>query len=150
MLIIGLTTGLTYAILAVGLVLIYKASRFINFAHGQIGAFSALLLAKAVVDWHWNYWLAFGAAVGLSVLIGAAVSYGLVRPLFHAPRLVLMVATIGVAQLLLAVGILWKGVRPNPVQLVIHGYPTPVHWTATIGNQLIHGSQFMILMVVPA
>lgn len=43
---IGLITGLIYALLAIGLVLIYKASRFINFAHGQIGAFSALLLAR--------------------------------------------------------------------------------------------------------
>jgi ABC-type branched-subunit amino acid transport system ATPase component/ABC-type branched-subunit amino acid transport system permease subunit len=146
---IGLITGLIYALLAIGLVLIYKASRFINFAHGQIGAFSALLLAKAVIDWHVPYVIAFVGAVGLAVAIGAAVSYGLVRPLFTKPRLVLMVATIGVAQLLLAVSILWKGLRPNPITLVQHGYPTPIHWTVRIGHQLVRGPQFMILLVVP-
>jgi branched-subunit amino acid ABC-type transport system permease component len=147
---IGLITGLIYALLAIGLVLIYKASRFINFAHGQIGAFSALLLAKAVIDWHVPYVLAFAGAVALAVAIGAAVSYGLVRPLFNAPRLVLMVATIGVAQLLLAVSMLWKGLRPNPITLVQHGYPTPIHWTVRIGHQLVRGPQFMIVLVVPA
>ena len=49
-LILGLTTGLTYALLAAGLVLIYKSSRFINFAHGQLGAFSAMLVAKLAND----------------------------------------------------------------------------------------------------
>jgi len=48
--VIGALTGLTYAILAAGLVLIYRATRVINFAHGEIGAFGATLLAKLVLD----------------------------------------------------------------------------------------------------
>ncbi|HET6793244.1 MAG TPA: branched-chain amino acid ABC transporter permease/ATP-binding protein [Acidimicrobiales bacterium] len=147
---VGLVTGLTYGLLAMGLVLVYKSGRFVNFAHGQIGAFSALLLAKAVIDWHWPYALALVVALALAVAIGVAVAYGLVRPLFNASRLTLMVGTIGVTQLLLAVGILWPGLRPNPSALVLHGYPTPIHWTLAVGRELIRGPQFMILLVVPA
>ena len=43
-LVIGLFTGLTYGLLAVGLVLVYRSSRFVNFAHGSIGAFGASVL----------------------------------------------------------------------------------------------------------
>jgi ABC-type branched-subunit amino acid transport system ATPase component/ABC-type branched-subunit amino acid transport system permease subunit len=147
---IGLVTGLTYGLLAIGLVLIYRSGRFVNFAHGQIGAFSALLLAKAVLDWHWPYLVAFVMAVALSVGIGVAVSYGLVRPLFRASRLTLMVGTIGVTQFLLALDILWPGLRPNPLRLVERGYPTPIHWSLAIGKEVIQGPQFMILLLVPA
>ena len=50
-LVIGLFTGLTYGLLAVGLVLVYRSSRFVNFAHGSVGAFGASMLALFVVDW---------------------------------------------------------------------------------------------------
>ena len=47
---LGLITGMTYGILAVGLVLIYRSNRVINFAHGEIGAFGAALLGR--VDYY--------------------------------------------------------------------------------------------------
>src|SRR5439155_20359452 len=49
--VLGAITGMVYGILAVGLVLVYRSSRIINFAHGQIGAFGAALLGVAVVKW---------------------------------------------------------------------------------------------------
>ena len=48
-LIIGLVTGLTYSILGIGLVLVYKSAKFINFAHGQMGALSALAVAIGTI-----------------------------------------------------------------------------------------------------
>jgi len=53
--VLGAITGMVYGILAVGLVLVYRSSRIINFAHGQIGAFGAALLGVAVVKWHVPY-----------------------------------------------------------------------------------------------
>src|SRR5437016_6320389 len=99
-LVIGALTGLTYAILAAGLVLIYRATRVINFAHGEIGALGATLLAKLVLDEHWNFFLAFALMLALGGAIGALVELTVIRRLFKAPRLILLVATIGVAQLL--------------------------------------------------
>ena len=61
-LILGSINGLTIGLLAVGLVLVYKANRFINLAHAQLGAVSAILLAKLVIDWGVSWYLAFLAA----------------------------------------------------------------------------------------
>ena len=147
-LILGLTTGLTYAILSIGLMLIYKSARFVNFAHGQLGAVSALLVAKAVNDHHVNYWLALVAALAVAAAVAALVELVVVRRLFDGPRLVLMVATIGVAQLLYALSFL-KQLRPDALRLVQQGYPTPIDWSVTIGGQVVGGAQFMILICVP-
>ena len=147
-LILGLTTGLTYAILSIGLMLIYKSARFVNFAHGQLGAVSALLVAKAVNDHHVNYWLALVVALAVAAAVAALVELLVVRRLFDGPRLVLMVATIGVAQLLYALSFL-RQLRPDALRLVQQGYPTPIDWSVTIGGQVVGGAQFMILICVP-
>jgi branched-subunit amino acid ABC-type transport system permease component len=47
---IGLFLGLTYSLLAVGLVLVYRATGVINFAYGEIGALGAVLIAKMTYD----------------------------------------------------------------------------------------------------
>ena len=68
---LGFIEGMTYGILAVGLVLVYRSSRVINFAHGEIGAFGAAVGGVAVVRWHLPYWLAFLFAVATSAAVGA-------------------------------------------------------------------------------
>lgn len=98
-LLLGLVTGLTYAILAAGVVLIYRATKVINFAHGEIGALGAAVLAKLVLDLHWSFVPALLVALATGAAVGAAVELLVVRRLFHAPRLIVLVATIGVSQL---------------------------------------------------
>ena len=61
---LGLFTGLTYGLLAVGLVLVYRSSRFVNFAHGSIGVFGAAVLGRLVVGAGLPYWVAFPARDG--------------------------------------------------------------------------------------
>ena len=56
-LLLGLIIGLTYGLLAVGLVLIYRTNRIINFAHGQIGAFGAAFFGTMVVRWRVESWI---------------------------------------------------------------------------------------------
>src|SRR5438477_10154476 len=88
--VIGLLTGLTYAILATGLVLVYRATRVINFAHGEIGAFGAALLAKLTIDEHWNFFFALAVVLALGGVVGAAVELGVVRRLFTWPRVAVL------------------------------------------------------------
>ncbi|MEY2570174.1 MAG: hypothetical protein QOE63_524, partial [Acidimicrobiaceae bacterium] len=72
-LLLGAFNGTLIGLLAVGLVLVYRSSKFLNLAHGQLGALPALLLAKLVVDRGWPYWpslivcLVIGAATGILV-----------------------------------------------------------------------------------
>ena len=100
--VLGLVAGSTYGILAVGLILIYRTNRIINFAHGQIGAFGAAVLGLSVLEWHVPYWLGFPVAIALSALVGMLVEIGVVRRLRNAPRLMSIIATLGFAQFLAA------------------------------------------------
>jgi len=102
-LVLGVIGGLTIGLLAVGIVLVYKANRFINLGHAQLGALSAVLLAKWILDWGVSWWLAFPAAVALGVATGLVVERWVIRPLRRTSRSTetLMLVTIGVAQLLL-------------------------------------------------
>ena len=97
---LGTIIGLTYGLLAVGLVLIYRTNRIINFAHGQIGAFGSAFFGVAAVKWHIPYWIAFPMALAVSGATGAAAETGVVRRLRNAPRLMSIVATLGVGQFL--------------------------------------------------
>ena len=96
-LVLGLIVGLSYAILALGLVPVYKASRVINLAHGEVGAVAAVALAMLVRDYGAPYWLAFVVALALAAGLGALVELTVVRRLFRAPRMIVLVATLGVA-----------------------------------------------------
>lgn len=98
---LGAIIGMTYGILAVGLVLVYRSNRVINFAHGEIGAFGAAVAGVLVVRAHLPYWVAVLAGVGLSAGVGAGTEVAVVRRLRNAPKLMSLVATLGVAQFLL-------------------------------------------------
>src|SRR3546814_17977234 len=93
--------GLGYAVLAAGLVLVYRSSRIINLAHGQIGAFAAVTLHVVANHWDLPYAASLALAVGVGALIGVVVERLLVRPLARRSGLAVLVATIGVSQVLL-------------------------------------------------
>ena len=97
---LGAITGMIYGILAVGLVLVFRANRIINFAHGDIGAFGGALLGVAVVDWGLPYWMAFVLACAAAAGVGAASEVVIVRRLRSAPVLMSVIATLGLGQFL--------------------------------------------------
>ena len=146
--VLGVITGLTYAILAVGLSLIYKSARFINFAHGNLGAVAAVVFFKLVVDFDVPYWLAFGAALALAAALGGIIELGIIRRLFESPRLVLVVATIAVSQLFLYFS-LQRWLQADQQALVEQGYPEPFQVTITIGSLILNSADVAILLVVP-
>ncbi|HWC36376.1 MAG TPA: ATP-binding cassette domain-containing protein [Mycobacteriales bacterium] len=98
--VLGATTGMTYGLLGVGLVLIYRSNRIINFAHGNIGAFGAAFFAVAAVKWHIPYWVAFLMAIALAALVGVGAEAAAVRRLRNAPPLMSVVVTLGIGQFL--------------------------------------------------
>ncbi len=100
-LLLGTITGITYGLLAVGLVLVFRSNRLINFAHGEIGALGAAVLGVAVVEWDLPYWVAFPGALALSAAVGAGAEIAVVRRLRNVPNLMSIVATLGIAQFLL-------------------------------------------------
>lgn len=112
---LGLATGMAYGLLAVGILLVYRSDRVINFAHGEIGAFGAAFFGIAVVEWHIPYYLALIPAVAISAALGALTELGIIRRLRRAPKLMSLVATLGVAQVLLSLSKVINGAAQNGV-----------------------------------
>lgn len=96
----GAVIGSLYALLGTGLILIYRANRIISFAQAELGAVPAVAGLLMYRVWEINYFLAVGVAVGGALVLGAVVEVVVIRRFRYAPRLILTVATIGVAQLL--------------------------------------------------
>src|SRR2546421_11979830 len=85
-LVLGFVTGLTYGLLAVGIVLIFKANRFINIAHAQLGAVSALLLGRLVLENGWSWWEAFPFVLTVGIVTGLLIERIVIRPLLNRQR----------------------------------------------------------------
>jgi ABC-type branched-subunit amino acid transport system ATPase component/ABC-type branched-subunit amino acid transport system permease subunit len=98
---LGVISGMTYGLLAVGLVLAHRSSKVINFAHGEIGAFGAAVCGLLVVRFGLPYFVALVAGVLVSALAGGLTEAAVVRRMKRAPRIMSLVATLGVAQFLL-------------------------------------------------
>src|ERR1700759_1884604 len=81
----GLFYGLGYGLLALGLVLVYRSNRVLNFAPGQIGVIAAVFLVKLTADFKFNYWFALVLSGGLAAFIGG-LSELVRRRLFPRPR----------------------------------------------------------------
>jgi branched-chain amino acid transport system permease protein len=105
-LVIGTISGAAYGLVAIGLVLIYKSSGVFNFAQGEFG--TVALYALYLFHFHVPYGIAVIGALLVALVMGLVVERLIIRPLFTAPRVILLVATAGVA--LLTIGIeLWFG-----------------------------------------
>src|SRR5437588_12899935 len=96
LLVIGLVRGLIVSLIAMGIVLVYRSSRVINFAVGDLGVPAAALLALMAGKHHWPYWPALLGALLIGTLSGTLVELGVIRRLFRAPRVIVLVAPIGV------------------------------------------------------
>lgn len=99
---VGLVNGATYGLIALGIVLVYRGSRVLNFAQGELGGF-ALFVAWWLVERRDMPWI-IGAAAGILVAMGIAAAFNVlvVRRMGDAPRLSVAVATVGLFLLLVA------------------------------------------------
>ena len=93
--------GCLSALFAVGLVLVYRASRIINFAHPAFGTLATVIFV--ICDRQWGYVPSLLLAIGAAVVLGVVVEVVFIRRFFSAPRLVLTVATLGILGLVAAI-----------------------------------------------
>lgn len=142
----GFIDGLSIGLLALGIVLIYRSNRVINFAVGAMGALSAALLALLVVKYHWNYWPAVLVALVAGGAFAAACEATVITRLFRAPRVILLVATIGIAQLALAAQTALPHIDAN----IDTPYPTAVSGTWHVLGVRVRGAELSVLVAVPA
>ena len=145
----GALFGSATGLLAVGLVLTYRTTRVINFAYGAMGSLGGAVAATLAVgkEWHWAQAALAGILTG--IVVGAVVERFIVRRFANSPRLVLTVATIGLAQLLGGIAIFLPGWLGAPE--VIPKVPTTLSDTTfEIDPVVFTGNDLLLLAVVPA
>ena len=96
----GATIGLLTALIAVGMALIYRANRVLNFSQADLGYIPGLLGVMLVAVSGLNYFLGFFAGLAVAIVGGALVELVIIRRFFRAARLILTVVTLGLTQLL--------------------------------------------------
>jgi len=141
----GIALGCIYALVAFGFVLIYKATKVINFAQGEIMMICAYVCFAGVKTLHLNFVIAFFLAAVFGFILGSLLERLFVRPLIGYPILPIVIATIGISMVLQAiVGLIWgfepQRLDPFPVSpYQIFGITiSPVHlWTIFITSALI-------------
>jgi branched-chain amino acid transport system permease protein len=92
--------GTSSVLYALGIVLVYRSSRIINFAHAGFGALASVMLLLLVRELHWPYLPTLLLCLVGAAVLGAVIEVVLLRRFFGSARLVLTVVTIGVAQAL--------------------------------------------------
>ena len=118
----GLLAGVMYSLVALGFVLIYKASGVFNFAQGAMVFFAALTFVS-LVERGWNFWLAMLVTLAVMVVLGIATEKVVLRPLVNQPPITLFMATIGLTFVLEGLSQLVWGSQPHGLELGIPDLP---------------------------
>ena len=149
---LGLVIGMANALLAMGLVMIYMSNRVINLAHGEFGAFAVAMMLALTRHAHLNYWLALLATLAATGALGAFIERGILRRLFRSPRLIVLIATIGIGQIIIVLRlILPKPSAGNGKDLLAGGagiFPLPFHFTPVEFGRVVIGPAHVLALIV--
>ena len=122
----GIMIGLMYALIALGFVLIYKATDAINFAQGEFVMFAGFIAAGAAEIAGLPFWISAALAIGGMIALGFGLERVVLRPLIGRPVIAVVMATIGLAAVLRGVATMAFGggtraivmpVSDDPIQL---------------------------------
>lgn len=132
----GFVAGVLYALVALGFVLIYKASGVFNFAQGIMVVFAALTLV-GLAEMGMPAWLALAAAVGAMLILAIGIEKLVLRPLVNQPDIILLMATIGLTRFLVGLGEMVFGGEPKVMITDALGIPTGILRIPLFGKMLI-------------
>ena len=137
----GLGIGAVYALVALGFVLIFRATNVVNFAQGEFSMVAAYLMVVFAVDLKWPYGWSFLASLTGMALLGAIFNLGVYYPLRNRTFLPVIIATIGASIFLANTMLALYGPQPQ----VLPG------WFDTPGIQIgpvYLDSQYLVIMGV--
>ncbi|UUZ56891.1 branched-chain amino acid ABC transporter permease [Massilia sp. H-1] len=127
-----------YALVAIGFVLIYKASGVFNFAQGAMVFFAALTCVGIIDKFGVSIWLAIPLTMAVMVVLGLAIEKVVLRPLVNQPEITLFMATIGLAFFIEGLAQLLWGSQVHKLDLPIDD--VPIAWLMDEYNIIV--SQF--------
>ncbi|MCX7293091.1 MULTISPECIES: branched-chain amino acid ABC transporter permease [Janthinobacterium] len=121
----GLLSGVMYALVAIGFVLIYKASGVFNFAQGAMVFFAALTCVGIMDKFGLSLWLAIPLTMVTMIVLGMAIERVVLRPLVNQPEITLFMATIGLTFFIEGLAQLMWGSQVHKLDLPIEDVPMP-------------------------
>jgi branched-chain amino acid transport system permease protein len=118
----GVMIGLMYALIALGFVLIYKATDAINFAQGEFVMFAGFIAAAAALA-GMSFWAAAAISIAGMVALGFGLERVVLRPLLGRPVIAVVMATIGLAAVLRGVAVLAFGAGTKAIVMPVGDTP---------------------------
>ena len=143
----GAVIGGLYSLIALGIALVYRANRIVNFAQGDLGGVPASLAVLLIAVSGWPYPLAILVGLTGGVLLGIVVELLLIRRFTKAPRLVLTVVTIGIAQVLTFAEIGMPQIFHAKVPP--QSFPSPFNWHFSIKPIIFEGNDILAIAAIP-
>lgn len=136
----GVTNGFVYATVALALVMIWRATRVINYAQGALGMFTTYI-ALFAISHGVTYWLAFVIALAGGFVLGAAIERLVVRPVESRPALNVVILTLGLL-------IFLEALAPMIFGGQVKSFPAPFSRVdLTVGSTQLFISPFDIFIV---
>lgn len=143
----GLVFGSLYGLIAIGLVLIYRANRVVNFAQAQFGSVAAVVAIELVIRFHVPYFLALVVSFAIALATGAIVNALVIYRFRKASRLILSVVTIGLAQILAGLSLIIP-ILLNRKSLGSNHFTTPWEAKFRIWPVVFNGNYVLAILVV--
>jgi branched-chain amino acid transport system permease protein len=119
----GVLIGLMYALIALGFVLVYKATDAVNFAQGEFVMIAGLVVAAALGMYGVPLWLSIMLGIGAMVAFGFLLERTTLRKLIGRPIIAVVMATIGLASILRGIGPTFLGAGTKTLPLPISDEP---------------------------
>jgi branched-chain amino acid transport system permease protein len=119
----GVMIGLMYALIALGFVLIYKATDAINFAQGEFVMFAGFLAAGAAEIAGFPFWVSALLAIGGMIALGFGLERVVLRPMIGRPVIAVVMATIGLADVLRGTATMAFGAGTRVIDMPIRDEP---------------------------
>ena len=140
LLISGISQGCVYGLIALGFVLIYKATEMVNFAQGDIMMLGAYVAITFISIWGWPFYWAVPATIIVMAAIGVLLERFLLRPMIGEPHFAVLMLTIGLGFVLRALaGAIW-GNEPRAL-------PTPYVGEVIRAGELVIGYENLAIIL---
>ena len=143
----GVVFGAINSLVAVSIVLVYRANRVVNFAAAEFGSVAAVVAIELHIEEHINYFASILAGIVLAAVVAAVLEVLVIRRFGNAPRLIVAVVTIGLAQILNGLSVVipleWNHARNAGT------FTTPFHARFTVFPVVFNANHVLAIVIVP-
>ncbi|PYM19086.1 MAG: branched-chain amino acid ABC transporter permease [Candidatus Rokuibacteriota bacterium] len=145
----GLATGCVYALIALGFVLIFKATDVVNFAQGEFVMASGFISYTLLIRFGLSYWVVLLVTIVVSGVMGVILERVVVRPIMDAPIFSIVIATIGASTVLRSSAGIVYGYDVLPLPTIFSKDPIRMGVLSfTVMDAGVIGSSLVIMMAL--